>query len=370
MKPIPTLLLTLLLTLLTLTASSQTPSPTPQTFPIFSPTDSTFHFGNGVVLSQFRDQLYCMWQASQTDEDASETCVCYAVSSDQGETWSRPAVLQPALEHAYCTSGGWVSSDSLLVAFVNVWPDSIRPKGGYTYYMQSRNGRDWSAMQPVTMADGSAMAAVIEQDFRPLASGRLLSAAHFQPGLLAIPIHTTDPTGRTGWQRAVYPFETYKDQSRGIEPSFFQQADGTLVMTLRDQTSTFRKLASVSHDGGLTWSHAVLTDMPDARTKQCAGNLPDGTAFQVGCLSDNKNRYPLTVSLSSDGWLFRQTVTLRQGEPDLQPRRYDGKAKSHGYSYPKALVANGFLYVGYATNKEDIEVTRIPITALESASSE
>jgi hypothetical protein len=28
------------------------------------------------------------------------------------------------------------------------------------------------------------------------------------------------------------------------------------------------------------------------------------------------------------------------------------------------MVANGFLYVGYATNKEDVELTRVPLASL------
>ena len=32
--------------------------------------------------------------------------------------------------------------------------------------------------------------------------------------------------------------------------------------------------------------------------------------------------------------------------------------------YPKSIVWNGFLYVAYATNKEDVELTRVPLSSL------
>lgn len=41
-----------------------------------------------------------------------------------------------------------------------------------------------------------------------------------------------------------------------------------------------------------------------------------------------------------------------------------GKYKRIGYSYPKSVLWDNYLYVAYATNKEDIELTRIPLTSL------
>ena len=50
--------------------------------------------------------------------------------------------------------------------------------------------------------------------------------------------------------------------------------------------------------------------------------------------------------------------------------RFDGRYKRIGYSYPKSLVHDGFLYVSYATNKERIELTRIPVEALERSAAD
>ncbi|MEV4012483.1 exo-alpha-sialidase [Nonomuraea angiospora] len=53
-------------------------------------------------------------------------------------------------------------------------------------------------------------------------------------------------------------------------------------MVFRDQGGgTLRKLAAVSTDDGATWSKSVETNVPDSRSKQSAGNLPDGTAYLV-----------------------------------------------------------------------------------------
>ncbi len=98
--------------------------------------------------------------------------------------------------------------------------------------------------------------------------------------------------------------------------------------------------------------------MPDSRAKQSAGNLPDGTAFLVNAPSGNKLRAPLVVTFSKDGLLFDRAFVLRTGPPPVL--HHPGKYKRPGYHYPKSVVWNGALYVSYATDKEDAELTRIP----------
>ncbi|UZJ46269.1 exo-alpha-sialidase [Marinimicrobium sp. C6131] len=107
-----------------------------------------------------------------------------------------------------------------------------------------------------------------------------------------------------------------------------------------------------------------MTNFPDSRAKQSAGNLPDGSAFIVNNPSGSKTRIPLTITVSDDGQRFERAWLVRAGGADLQPWRYEGKYKRAGYSYPESYVDEEFVYVAYATNKEDIEITRIPIGSL------
>jgi hypothetical protein len=135
-------------------------------------------------------------------------------------------------------------------------------------------------------------------------------------------------------------------------------------MVFRDQASSYKKLASVSYDNGQTWTTPVVTNMPDSRAKQSAGNLPDGTIFQVSNPTGKKARYPLVLTLSKGGFVFDRAYLIRSGGKDMQPQRFEGKYKRAGYSYPKSVVWDDYLYVGYGTNKEDVEISRIPLDAL------
>lgn len=332
---------------------------------IYSATDNSDKYANGVVITVFKEKLYCMWQSSPCDEDSPHTHVVFSRSADNGLNWSMPKVLTEASDTAFCTSGGWITHGDTLTAFINVWPLRMQPASGYTYYIQSTDGETWSTPHPVRMYDGTMMAGVLEQDPYTLPDGRIIGATHFQPGLHVCPVYTDDRTGCRGWRKAVFEVEDIGKQSRCIEPSQYIQTDSTLVMMFRDQHSTFKKLASLSINRGETWTTPTETNIPDARTKQCAGNLPDGTAYMVCCPSNGKWRWPLVLLLSHDGITFDYAMLLRSGRPeDLPLRKYDGKYKTIGFNYPKAIVSNGNMYIGYSTNKETVCCTIIPIDKL------
>ena len=325
---------------------------------VFKATDDSDHYANGVVLAAFKGALYCMWQSSPKDEDSDDTRVVYSISNDDGNTWSKPITLAAPDKDCYCTSGGWLVNCDTLLAFIDTWQNGLSPRGGKTCYITSTDGLSWSSMKPVRMADGSEMNGVLEQDPYRLPDGRLVGATHFMPGLHICPVYTDDPKGISGWRKGLFEYKDLGKTSREIEPSQYVQPDGTIVMLFRDQSSSFRKLVSISKDRGETWTRPECTTIPDGRTKQCAGNLPDGTSYMVSCPAPAKRRWPLVLHLSCDGIKFDKAVLLRSGSAsDLPPRRYEGKYKTLGYSYPKAIVFHQKLYIGYSTNKEDVQCT-------------
>lgn len=334
-----------------------------ETVTIFSPGDNDNKYNHGVVLYPFKGMLYAQWQSSSVDEDGVDTQVFYSRSTN-GNDWDRPRALTEECINGIKTSGGWWSNRDTLIAYICVWPDHGNgPKEGYTEFITSTDGISWSTPMAVKDINGQPVRGIIEQDVHALPCGRLITAFHIQPGLHAIPFYTDDPLGISGWKAGEMKnmHTANKNMSRELEPSWFYRKDSAIVMIFRDQESSFKKLASVSRDNGLNWTTPVIVDTPDSRAKQSAGNLPDGTAFMVNNPSGNKDRFPLVITLSSDGFLFDKAYLLRSGGDDLQPMRYKGKYKRAGYSYPKSVIWGDYLYVSYATNKEDVELTRIPI---------
>ena len=343
-----------------------TPLPGAETITVFRPRPGTDQFSNGAVPIAFKGRVFVQWQSSARDEDAPDTWVAYSISADNGDHWSTPRPLTaPSDDEEIRSSGGWWTDGETLVAFLNVWPEGFHKRtGGYTAYRLSQNGETWTEPRPVLGADGTPVNGVIEQDPH-LYDGRLHTAFHVRPGIRARPFYTDDPLGLTGWQAGAFEnLPSDPPMSRELEPSLFQRGD-CLVMVFRDQASSFRQLASESCDRGKSWSRPQLTAMPDARTKQSAGNLPDGTAFLVHAPNDDKLRIPLVLSLSEDGHIFDRAFLLR-GADDLQPLRTEGLYKRPGYHYPKSWVASEYLFIAYTANKEDVDLTRIPLSALEA----
>lgn len=337
-----------------------------ETVTIFSPGPNDNKYNHGVVLFPFKGMLYAQWQSSSVDEDGEDTQVFYSRSAN-GRVWDNPIALTEKCKNGIKTSGGWWSDGDTIVAYICVWPDQGEvTKEGYTEFITSADGIIWSKPMPVKDINGQPVRGIIEQDVHALPCGRLITAFHTQPGLHATPFYTDDPPGISGWQAGLFQNmpSVNKNMSRELEPSWFYRKDSAIVMIFRDQESSFKKLASISRDNGLTWTTPVIVDTPDSRAKQSAGNLPDGTAFMVNNPSGNKNRFPLVITLSSDGYLFDRAYLLRSGGDDLQPMRYPGKFKRAGYSYPKSVIWGDYLYVSYATNKEDVELTRIPMENL------
>ncbi|MFV3076126.1 sialidase family protein [Niveispirillum fermenti] len=345
------------------------PAPGTQTFTIFAPDEDSDKFHNGAVLIGFKGRLYAQWQVSERDEDTADTWVAYSHSPD-GENWAPPAILSPRGDTAtqMRSNGGWWTDGNVLVAFINVWPTGFQSgDGGYAEYSVSSDGTHWSPPKRVMGRDGQPVEGIIEQDPHHLPDGRIVTAFHLRPGMIVAPFHTDDPLAIGGWTRGRMENLPHDGKvSRELEPSLFMRADGCAVMVFRDQGESFRQLASESCDRGESWTLPVLTGMPDSRSKQSAGNLPDGTAYLVNAPNDSRVRIPLTVTLGGNGRHFDRAFLLRGGD-DLQPLRFEGRYKRPGYHYPKSIVWNGHLHVAYTTNKEDVQVTRVPLAALTAA---
>ena len=347
-----------------------------ETFMVFAPSQRSDKFSLGVQLTAFRSELYTSWYSAPVHEPTVNRTdgvwTAYSRSAD-GTTWSEPETLFAEIvgegwraQSSFCTDG------DTLVAYCQEL--SSFKGGGWqrNLYRTTRDGRVWSEPALLTDRDGDVIGQNIMENPRRVRDGSLL--APFQGNLyrddiaaeqhVATAYRTTDPLGVSGWERVEMPLLRHEGgNSREMEHSWYERADGSLVMAFRDISGSHQVLAAESTDGGRTWSEPAETNMPDSNSMQNAGNLPDGTAFLINNPIKHRRRVPLVLSLSADGRRFDRALLLRT-QRDLQARRYEGHAKGEGYSYPCNLIWRGYLYVGYATNKEDVEITRVPLEQL------
>ena len=79
----------------------------------------------------------------------------------------------------------------------------------------------------------------------------------------------------------------------------------------------------------MSWSAPALTNIPDSRSKQCAGTLPDGRTFWAGNPTGSKSRRILALVFSRDGYCFDKAYVLAPAD-GLPRQRFTGRYKTLG----------------------------------------
>ena len=146
---------------------------------------------------------------------------------------------------------------------------------------------------------------------------------------------------------------------RLCEPQRYTLKDGTSICLFRDDKYSLRLFAAYRDSSMDDWSIARQTNIPDSAALFNIGMLPKGQWYLIGNNIPIKwCRDPLTIACSYDGITFDRAWALRANAP--QQRHY-GMYKGPGFQYPFVLMHEGDLWVIYSVNKEDIEITQIPI---------
>ncbi len=322
-------------------------------------------FNNHPQLVEFRGKLYATWVGHPLHETSEISYVYYSYSSN-GTTWEKPIQVGPANR----ASGGWLTDGNQLHCLL-IAGDKAN-KTSITEYCSSTDGIAWT--EPKVLIRNAAPS----ESARRLPNGRYIMICHglgtgvFKEVRGTRSMYSDSKDGLSDWKQALLPdlpdynVNSNEKVARAVEASFFGRLEGELIMLFRDlyfdaAPRTWKLLAAVSQDNGATWSKPTLTNIPDSDSMQCAGNLSGSVSYFVNNPVPTRRRVPLTVTLSKNGKLFNKSFLLRDVP---QPRRYDGISKTEGYSYPGSFVWKGYLYVAYATNKEDVEITRIAVDKL------
>ncbi len=329
---------------------------------IYRATKDGYTFCHHPNLAVFNNRLYAMWSNGKVDEDANGQRILGCSTAD-GAQWTDPTVIVADPDgpgpRAAVAAGFYVYDDTLAAFYTSiVGGKQINPRSTL-YAVATRDGKSWGAPRKIATGffiDGP----------RRMGDGRLLlngQTADRQPLL----IFSDSADGLSEWKPGVIP---PSGMFTFPEPTWFRRPTGSLVMLFRTRSGHSRLYASVSDDRGKTWSRPMETGFPDATSRSFAGNLPDGTAYLISNPSTTPSteypsigrRTPLTIALSEDGVAFTRAFVVRS-EPTRM--RFPGKNKLDGWQYPAAVAWNGWLYIAYSINKEDIGITRVRLEHLQ-----
>lgn len=323
-------------------------------------------------LAKFKGRYYYGFTNGRVDEDTEGQRVRLS-TSDDATTWSAPASViggEEGTRDAYKCMGLYATAKTLYMWIR--WAKRVRDTtskavgGGYyadwhharTYLYASSDGAAWSKVAELP----ERVTATYEAPHLT-AAGRLIGVASIDqrsgPAMLRWP--GDDPTQEPEVLPIAQPFGCKLD---GGETTWYQTDDGTLVIFWRDESQSCRVWVNTSPDGGETFTDPMISDIPDAMSRNHAGRLVDGRYYL--CHNANAtlhNRMHLTLLLSDNGYTFNEVYILVD---DPTSMRLVGLLKEPGYMYPCCLEEAGRLLVGYSVNKEDVEMGIVDLATLKS----
>lgn len=362
--------------------------PAVESFPIYHATPLTGVYSHHAQIGYFGGTFFAAWSNQEWGEDGPGQRVLCSLSRN-GKNWKPPFVCLPSFggmrkPQRYgrvLTAEAWVvvNGNMYVVADVNDKPGpEHKIASGYetTVSGQKRILFDrrvgWGRVARSVAANGDIgpIFWLVDDPPAPMAGfpkypdardPQHREVAHEINHILANPLHMP------AWDFLSHTDRPHSaDNHEMCEPTAYRRLDGVLVKLSRDcgPHQSHRMYASLSRDSGKTWTTPVRTNIPDSPSKAVTGTLPNGTIYLIGNqipASAHGFRDPLTIALSSDGKTFNWAAAIRHGTP---PLRYPGHAKNRGFQYPSALAVGNALWVIYSINKEDVAISRIPLSGL------
>lgn len=219
-------------------------------------------------------------------------------STDEGATWSQPerlpdGILGPIKDKPLVLDDGTIISGSSVetLQFWNVWIER-----------STDNGITWNKFGPITVPPQSQISA------------------------------PSTPYGI-------------------IQPSIVQLDSRNHLRLYARPTSNIGFICVAdSSDGGVTWTQARLTNIPNPNSGIDAIKLRDGRIILV-YNNTRTGRSPLNLAVSTDGENFKMFITLESGAGE--------------FSYPGIIQGmDGALHITYTWNRTRIKYVRIPLSQI------
>lgn len=358
-----------------------------------TPETGTFNLHG--FLRYYKGVLFASWDNHARDENTSGQHGVFRYSTDEGKTWSEQKRLFPPLADyvpasvakvpkPFQTSQGFAEIDGKLYAVTCV--DRALREKVYRFNEVSRTRIGLLACE--VRVDGTVGPVFWLSDESPKPEPGYPSIPAGNPSLVAkLNAYFKEPSNLPQLLFRPRQWPDSDDEHRMTEPTQPWRLDnGTWVRLYRNQGTVHattraeieasrprRHYASFSFDDGKTWSAPTRTNFPDTGARANSGQLPDGQFYVINnpltMSARQGGRQMLAISLSKDGLIFDRMAVIKFGTPG---QRYEGKSKgAGGFQYPHSEVVGEHLWVIYSVNKEDVEVTRIPLAelyAIDSAS--
>ena len=314
-------------------------------------------YNHHIDMACWKGRLYVAWSSGEKDEDTWPWREVYSTSSD-GLTWSAPAELfpqgvsNPLRIHFFLAPNGRM----LAIAGLRRGEIKLTDKNRDTLVVREiltdhKLGPYFTLLTP-TPAPGSGFFTNSADKGFVEACNQLLANRPF--------LEQQDYGALLGDRR----MEWHKSDDKNMTFkafSFFHRKDGALVGLCK------KGWVTVSTNDGVAWSKPVIPPSLVTGTGKVWSQRTSDGRYALVYNPDHRNRFPLVMVTSDDGATFHD-MRVVHGELPLQ--RYVGLNKNVGPQYVRGISEwsndgsweNGALWVAYSVNKEDIWISRIPLT--------
>lgn len=304
----------------------------------FEPEVDGYVFLHGVALVKFKGRMYCAWAHNKVRENSDDEEVNYAVSDDNGKTWSGCIKGNCNIEKGIAVSHGvFLVHEDKLYFYAPQYKGQLGAKmlktsvyvfnetnEKFDYIGVALHERFWPMCEPVLMENGNY-----------IMPGIYVASDYMSPdNAAAVAIsHGSD----------ILHWDMVK-----IERSEDVRVWGECCVTIngssckmycREHSGKRKALYSESFDFGNTWSEMNLSDLPMIDSKPYSGTLSTGQHYLIcSCAKDISGRNPLTIALTEKGEdQFNKIYSIAEGAI---------------LSYPYAIESDNKLYVAYSSTTE------------------
>ena len=314
-------------------------------------------YNHHIDMACWKGRLYVAWSSGEKDEDTWPWREVYSTSSD-GFTWSSPTELfpqgvsNPLRMHFFLAPNGRM----LAIAGLRRGEVKLTDKNRDTLVVREilpdhKLGPYFTLLNPTPAVGSEFYTNSADKGFVE-ACNQLLVNRPF--------LEQQDYGALLGDRRM--PWHESDDKSMTFKAfSFFHRKDGALVGICK------KGWVTVSTNDGVAWSKPVIPPSLVTGTGKVWGQrTPDGR-YALVYNPDRRNRFPLVMVTSDDGVTFRD---MRVVHAELPLQRYVGLNKNVGPQYVRGISEwssdgswkDGAVWVAYSVNKEDIWISRIPLT--------
>lgn len=327
-------------------------------------------YNHYACLINYKGKFYAMWGNNTIGEDAPGQRVLFSTSESWG-TWSdakelfpAPGPIKPRSEVGiHLKPDRWAIVDDVLYAIVY-----IHEAGRYPIACAvNENGLVGHPFLLDNLSSNSSLPEFMQQ----IDANELLTTS--SPKLKQWYVDNDQVSWWADSESGVT--RDGIDGSQLIESFMYRTKDNTKVIMMRcwgtssNPVHNNRMYVSFKDENG-DWGLLYPTDIPDSPSRAQAITLDDGTVLLIGNQIAPEfdkalylDRDPMTIAVSIDGYIFNEVYNLRINAPDSY--RFSGiGGRNPGFAYSSSVVYKDWLYSFYSVGKEDMEITRVPLSAM------